>query len=242
MIKKHYLYTLAFEIEGEQDPVIFYVGHTNDPKRREAEHRSAARNIANTEYKYRWARELESAGIDWVFTTQFEIEDDEDSEYEWVLYFARENARRQLSFFDNLPLTNMRAGDFLSEIIDRTDIKTRDEIRAYRLAREFSKQVDYQRPEIEFTPQAQLIIDDELVAAEKHRLERLKKEQEQVVRKIKHEQMLNDPERQLRIKMETLKLMLLEGIIDDREHHQLVLEAGGYPSWTNTPDIKAKKK
>ena len=240
MIKKHYLYTLVFDAEPE--PVVFYVGHTNDPDRRAAEHRRAAADLKNTEYKYRWCRELTAVGIGWDFVVVGEIDDDEDSEYEWILKFARDNRSKNISFYDDLPLTNMKAGDFYHEILHRTDIKTRDEIRAYRLAREFSKQVDYQRHEIEFTPQAQLIIDDELVAAEKHRLERLKKEQEQVVRKIKHEQMLNDPERQSRIKMETLKLMLLEGIIDDREHHQLVLEAGGYPSWTNTPDIKAKKK
>ena len=46
-MSKHFLYTLVFDCDPE--PVVFYVGHTNDPKRRETEHRSAARDLKNTE-------------------------------------------------------------------------------------------------------------------------------------------------------------------------------------------------
>jgi hypothetical protein len=231
---KHFLYTLVFDANPE--PVVFYVGHTNDPKRRETEHRSSARDLSNTEYKYRWCRKLDEIGIPWSFVVIGEIEDDEDSEYEWILKFARKNAGLNITFEEGLPLTNMKAGDFLGEILTDRTITTRDEIKEYRIKREQAKTINYQR--VKPTPQAQSIIDQELIDAEANRLDNYRTERERVERALKHEQMLNDPERQRKIKTETLRLMLLDRIIDEREYHQLVLEAGGYPADTNTPDKK----
>lgn len=231
---KHFLYTLVFDADPE--PVVFYVGHTNDPKRRATEHRSSARDPENTEYKYRWCRELANIGIKWDFVVVGEIDADEDSEYEWVLKFARRNQKLGIDFIDGLPLTNMKAGDFLSEILTDKTITTREEIRRYRIKREQNKTINYQR--VKPTAQAQAIIDEELIAAEQSRLDAYRTERLHVERALKHEQMLNDPERQRRIKTETLRLMLLDGIITDREHNLAIQESGGYPSWTTLPDRK----
>jgi len=142
MTERHYLYTLVFD--AAPDPVVFYVGHTNNPKRRETEHKSSAKDAANTEYKYQWCRQLEAVGVDWQFVVVGEILDDEDSEYEWVLKFARDNQSKGISFIAGLPLTNMKAGDFLGEILHRTDINTAAEIRQYRTV-ERVKNISYQR-------------------------------------------------------------------------------------------------
>lgn len=233
-MSKHFLYTLVFDCDPE--PVVFYVGHTNDPKRRETEHRSAARDPRNTEYKYQWCRELAAVGIAWQFIVVGEIEDDEDSEYEWVLRFARRNQDLGLSFIDGLPLTNMKAGDFLDEILADRTIATREEIREYRQQRE--QAVSYQR--VQPTEKAQAIIDQELIAAEQNRLESYREQQRRLQQDIAYEKMLADPDRSRRLQTETLKLMLLDGIITAREYDLAVQAAGGYPDWTTLPDRKVR--
>lgn len=127
---KHYLYTLVFDADPQ--PVVFYVGHTNDPKRRLQDHRGAVKNLKHTEYKYQFARSLEAVGISWDLVVIDEIDDDEDSEYAWVLKFARDNQNKNISFIDDLPLTNMKAGDFLSEMIKMQSIQTAEDIKNYR--------------------------------------------------------------------------------------------------------------
>lgn len=233
---QHYLYTLVFDAEPE--PVVFYVGHTGDPKRRETEHRTAARDSANTEYKYQWARELAAVGIKWDFVVIGLIEDDEDSEYEWILKFARRNQDLGITFIDELPLTNMRAGDFLEEILADRTITTREEIREYRHQR--SQAVNYQR--VRPTAKAQSIIDNELAAAEQSRLEGYQQQREKVAKDLAYEQMINDPERQRRIQTETLKLMLLDDIITAREYDLAIQATGGYPPETTLPDKLVRQK
>lgn len=144
---KHHLYALVFEAEPEN--VIFYVGHTNDLKRRETEHRSAVRNESNTEYKYRWCRYLEAVGIEWHMVDLGLIEDDEDTEYAWVLKIARDNIDRGIEFIEGLPLTNMKAGDFLEEILHKREIATNEQIRNYRIHREQQRKVSYERDSAE---------------------------------------------------------------------------------------------
>lgn len=129
---KQYLYTLVFDADPK--PVVFYVGRTNDPERRFKEHKLAVKNHEHTEYKYTWARQLEEVGLTWDLVVIDEIEDDEDSEYEWVLRFARDNQERAISFIDDLPLTNMKRGDFLTEMISIPTIQTASDIREYRNA------------------------------------------------------------------------------------------------------------
>jgi len=241
MASKHFLYTLVFDAEPE--PVVFYVGHTNDPKRRSTEHRSCAKDPANTEYKYRWCRELAALGIGWNFVVIGEIEDDEDSEYEWVLRFARKNKELGITFFDDLPLTNMKAGDFLTEIINDRTISSRDEIKAYRIKREQQLTVDYNR--VKPTAKAQAIIDKTLEQAQQSQLENAKKELEKLNKEAKHTAMLNDPERIERIRKQTADLMkmeLLEKSIKWREQHSDIMANGGYPDWTAQPDQFARKK
>jgi hypothetical protein len=139
---KQFLYTLVFDADPQ--PVVFYVGRTIDPKRRLQEHRSAVKNPEHTEYKYAWARQLEALGLTWDLVVIDEIDDDEDSEYAWVLKFARDNKTKNISFIDNLPLTNMKAGDFLTEMIDLPTIQTGNDIREYRNAQAI-RAISYER-------------------------------------------------------------------------------------------------
>jgi hypothetical protein len=130
------LYTLAFD--AAEGPVVFYVGHTNNIQRRRAEHVNNAFNKNHPEYdtyKYRWCRELDALDIPYVLTPAHEIEDDEDSEYAWILKIARFNLEQGINFIDGYPLTNMKAGDFLTELIAIPEITTAEDIREYRNAK-----------------------------------------------------------------------------------------------------------
>jgi putative ubiquitin-RnfH superfamily antitoxin RatB of RatAB toxin-antitoxin module len=151
-------------------------------------------------------------GIGWNFIVITEIEDDEDSEYEWILKFARKNKELGITFFDDLPLTNMKAGDFLTEIINDRSINTRDEIKLYRQIYELSKTaVTYEREGVEPTAQAQAVIDETLEQAAVSRQAAaiaLVKQQE---RDRAYEAMINDPKRIARIKAETEQLMIDAG-------------------------------
>jgi len=209
MTEKHYLYTLVFD--AAPDPVVFYVGHTNNPKRRETEHKSSAKDAANTEYKYQWCRQLEAVGVDWQFVIVGEIANDEDSEYEWVLKFARDNQSKGISFIAGLPLTNMKAGDFLGEILDRKDINTAAEIRQYRTVervrnisyqREPEQSADYQGTDRSRQFEQYLT---ELGAASSAETAELRQAAE--ARAKKYLKMLNDPVRLKRIQEETERLM-----------------------------------
>lgn len=239
-MSKHFLYTLVFDANPE--PVVFYVGHTNDPKRRATEHRSSARDPENTEYKYRWCRELASIGVKWDFVVVGEIEDDEDAEYEWVLKFARHNQKLGIEFIDGLPLTNMKAGDFLSEILTDRTITSREEIKQYRIKREQNKTINYQRDGVAPTAKAQAIIDSVQAQAAQSRLAGYREQKRKVEADLKYQHLLDDPERKRKIATETLRLQLLDGIITAYEHDQAVKELGGYPEWTNTPDQLVKPK
>ena len=171
---KQYLYTLVFDADPK--PVIFYVGRSNDPKRRFKEHKLAVKNLDHTEYKYQWARQLEEVGVSWDLVTICEIDDDEDSEYEWVIRFARDNQERGISFLDDLPLTNMKQGDFLSEMISIPSIQTAKDIREYRNAQAI-RAISYERDgggTGEHTEQGRVHIEqahriaEQLAAKEKH--------------------------------------------------------------------------
>jgi hypothetical protein len=210
---KNYLYALVFDADPK--PVVFYVGRTNAPKRREAEHRYAVKDLTNQEYKYQWCRELEAVGLTWSLIVISEIENDEESEYAWVLKFARDNRDNGIEFIDNLPLTNMKRGDFFEEMMRDPNIQTRQDIINFRDAkiqaaepRGFSKVGDWVFYGVTPAPQSE---------GAKSMAQWLKNGAEgkfqdtMALRKkdveAEYQKMINDPERIERIKQQTLKLM-----------------------------------
>jgi len=209
--ESHYLYALTFDASPR--PVVFYVGHTNNPKRRETEHRASAKDLSNTEYKYQWCRQLEAVDVAWDFVVIGEIEDDEDAEYEWVLKFARDNHSKGITFIDDLPLTNMKAGDFLAEILDRTDIRTKQDIKQYRKEREQARKVNYEREQSDnFVDTERGEIFREYIS-ELGEASRAKNQAEQTAAEARAQaylKMINDPARQARIRAETEELMKRE--------------------------------
>jgi len=202
----HSLYILSFG-HGE-DTAVFYVGCTNDVKRREAEHRNNPFNENHNEYntfKYQFIRQLKEIGLDFTFTTLHEIEEDADSEYEWVLQFARANQAAGRTFIDGHPLTNMKAGDFLSEILNRPEVRTRSDIQTYREARA-NRVSSLERGESPSpsakTNEAWLKIKSELVANKKPERHYTMSECEA------------DPERLARIKAQTEIMIKRQALID----------------------------
>ena len=132
-------------------PVVFYVGCTNDIHRRGLEHKRTPFDVKNAEYstdKYRFCRDLASQGMEYflqVLAPAEEITDSAD-EYAWVLKFADYNRDNNIFFYDGNPLTNMRAGDFLSEMIAERAVRTPEQIRTYIQQREAKRAVDLTRP------------------------------------------------------------------------------------------------
>jgi hypothetical protein len=72
------------------------------------------------------------------------VEDDEDSEYSWVLRVARNNQHDGITFYNDLPLTNMRRGDLLEEMLADRSLNTAQQIKEWRQVRELRKAVEYE--------------------------------------------------------------------------------------------------
>jgi hypothetical protein len=141
------VYGLCFDTE-EYGPVIFYVGRTGDAKVRASSHRSSAKDLTDNTYKYQFCRELDAVGIEWRLEVLVEsVEDTEDSEYEWVLKFARHNQSQGIEFYNGMPLTNMKAGDFLDEMLRDKTVVTAEDIKMYKQKREakHKTEIDYTR-------------------------------------------------------------------------------------------------
>ena len=231
---KHFLYTLKFEsIQGD---VVFYVGHTNDPKRRETEHRGAAKNLDNQEYKYQTCRMLDEAGVRWYFEVVGEIDDDEDSEYEWVLKYARVNQDQGMTFIDNLPLTNMRRGDFLEEILMDRTINTASEIGEYRQQRK-NRVTSYNQG----TPLSQQLVAGLNDKVELDRIQRHEQRLKAIQREQNYQAMIADPERQNRIRQQTLALEAEIRLNAIGHISELIVDKnnGSFPR--DRPDILVKK-
>lgn len=146
------IYGLTFNLDS--GPVIFYIGCTDNVKRRTGEHNNNPFNPKHAEYmtyKYQWCRHLRNSGIDYRLEVLVDgiDTDDENSEYEWVLKFARYNQDRGIHFIDNQPLTNMKAGDFFEEMMSDKNINTAKEISAYRQRKiqqqQQQREINYQR-------------------------------------------------------------------------------------------------
>jgi len=226
---KQYLYTLVFD--AEPVPAVFYVGRTNDPKRRHAEHKLAVKNPEHTEYKYQWCRSLEEVGLTWDLVVVGEIDDDEDSEYEWVLKFARDNQEKNITFFDDLPLTNMKAGDFLSEMISIKSIQTKQDIREYRNAQAV-RAISYERDgggTGEYTEQGRVHIE------EAHRIAEQLAAKETYAKSKKITRTTNPMNEEAVRKANSLLLKreLEEGCMLWEEYNA-EMQRIGYPAWTET--------
>jgi len=156
-IQPHFIYVLGYTINTDEktnEPVdcYFYVGHTDNPDRRLGEHDGNAHNPNSAEYdtlKYKWIRRLEAEGLDYFMLVVETLHSrDQDGEYEWVLKAAREN-KKDGRFFFGLPLTNMKAGDFTSEIMDHEFIRSRKQIKQYREFKEQqARKVELERIEL----------------------------------------------------------------------------------------------
>jgi hypothetical protein len=133
-IMKKTVYALIADSIND-DPIIFYVGCTNDLARRSAEHRRNAFNTEHAEYntnKYKFIRDLINQNSDFRLAPIAEdVNDDENTEYEYVLMIARHNESHGHKFY-NMPLTNMRRGDFLSEMMRDKTVNTAAEIKTWR--------------------------------------------------------------------------------------------------------------
>lgn len=233
------LYTLAF-LAGDE-PVVFYVGHTNDVERRRGEHTRNPLNPKHAEYdtyKYRWCRDLISAGIEYTLTPILEIDSDDDSEYEWILKFARDNEQRGIEFYDGYPLTNMKAGDFLTEILAIPEINTAEDIREYRNAKAI-RAISYERDgggTGEYTEQGAKHIE------EAHRIAEVLAAREQYAKSKKITKTSN-PMNEIEVRKQNsllLKRELEEGCMLWEEYNA-EMQRIGYPAWTETRPQLAKK-
>lgn len=233
------LYTLAFLADGE--PVVFYVGHTNDVERRRREHTRNPLNPEHAEYdtyKYRWCRDLMAAGIEYTLSPILEIETDDDSEYEWILKFARDNEQRGIEFYDGYPLTNMKAGDFLEDLIKDTNVVTALQIRHWRAER-LAKKISYEE-DLGNAEQSDVAIElIDMLKQQGHdlRVQGYKEEVKKLKKDIREREMLNSPERAELIKQQTIDLLkreLLEKTITWYEYDSEIKRMNGYPAWTET--------
>lgn len=157
-IKSVYVLQIAVD-----DPIVFYVGCTNDINRRAREHELNSHNPEHPEYytyKYQTIRDIEAAGLTWEMQVEvLSAEIDEDSEYWWVLTKARENQAKNIKFIDDLPLTNMKAGDFLHEMLQDKSICSVQDVQAFTERRRQQRVQDYQRDQIK-NPAARNILDN----------------------------------------------------------------------------------
>lgn len=221
------LYVLAFDADDE--PIVFYVGHTTDIERRRQEHMANPLNPNHSEYntyKYQWARSLIEMGIEYKLIPLHKIETSDDTEYEWILKFARRNAEANISFYDGYPLTNMKAGDFLSEILNKQEITTAAEITNYRKQRSISYLRDGTG---ELTPIGKKIVAELQIYAEKIRQENAEKESKKLKRENAQLIQLQDVNRRSRIVRETMQLLnkeLENGGISQEEYDLAVKEIG----------------
>lgn len=214
MNKHHHIYGLFFTVD-EQD-IVFYVGHSNNLERRREEHLTNAVNPNHAEYlteKYRWCRSLREQGIDYdLKPLQLWVSTDEASEYAWILRQARENIEHGITFYDGMPLCNMKAGDFLDEMLADRSITTAKDVKEFKNKR---LQIERERRSYlrdfsgtaEPTAQAQKIIDWFKKDSEQRQQKAEDAAKKRMAREGKYNAMLSDPERQERIRIETERMM-----------------------------------
>jgi predicted GIY-YIG superfamily endonuclease len=206
----HHIYGLTFNIDDME--IVFYVGHTNDLERRQEEHLANAVNPRHAEYnteKYRWCRSLREQGLEYALKPlALFIEQDEDSEYEWILRQARENIKNNISFYNGEPLCNMKAGDLLREIMANRSINTSKQIKEYRQrrAKSLADKRTFQRGEVPQTERGKQIMLQLQKMAEQRRAIAEEQQQRQQIQADKYAAMMADPQRQEKIRIETIAL------------------------------------
>lgn len=213
-VDRHHIYGLQFQAADQ--PVIFYVGHTNDLERRATEHQRNSENPSHAEYnteKYQWCRSLREQGLEFeLVPLQLYVSTDEDSEYEWILRQARENILAGISFYAGAPLCNMKGGDFIWEMMAKPEITVAKHIKTYRQEK-YKIQTErrsYLRDfsgDAEPTDNAKKII--QWLHTDGARRSKLADDEakQQQEREGKYKAMLTDPERINRIKLETERMM-----------------------------------
>ena len=213
----HSIYALVCTIDDEE--IVYYIGHTNNVERRRNEHHTNPFNPNHAEYntdKYKWSRHLKEIGQESRLVVLVEeIVADEDSEYEYILSHARMNRLKGITFYENMPLANMKAGDFLHEILNRPDIGTRQEIKAFRVAKEEARRQAYDRAN-PINPKTQALLDHFRQQAEISKAanakELLASERRQAKIDDKYSTMISDPDRKKRIKEETDRLLTQDNL------------------------------
>lgn len=212
--KYHHIYGLWFAAEDQE--IVFYVGHTTNLERRREEHLTNAFNPRHAEFdteKYRWCRSLREQGLEYdLKPLALFVKDDDNSEYEWILRQARENIDLGITFYNGMPLCNMKAGDFLDEMLANRAIKTAKDIQDFKNRR---LQIERERRsylrdfsgDAEPTAQAQKIINWLQQDAERRQQIAEVEAKQRLEREGKYKAMLSDPERQERIRLETERMM-----------------------------------
>ena len=211
--KHHHIYGLYFNLADND--IVFYVGHTNNLERRTEEHLTNAFNPEHAEYnteKYQWCRSLREQGIEYnLKPLKLWATTEDDSEYEWILRVARDNEDAGIRFYDGGLLCNMKAGDFIHEMMADRTINTAKDIADFRRNREKLKteRRSYLRDfsgSQETTPGAQKIIDWLQADSAIRRQEAEEALKRQQIKEGKYNAMLADPARALRIKQETERM------------------------------------
>jgi hypothetical protein len=148
-----------------------------------------------------------------------------------VLKFARDNQTKNITFFDDLPLTNMKRGDFLSEMIGIPSIQTASDIREYRNAQAV-RAITYERDgggTGEHTEQGKVHIEEAHRIAEKLAARDLQPKTKKITR-------TSNPMNEESVRKANsllLKRELEEGSMLWEEYNQ-EMKRIGYEPWTET--------
>jgi hypothetical protein len=214
---KDQIYALYYEYGDKRH--YFYVGRTNDPKRRLGEHRSKSKNTKHKEDVYRFIRErCQPNGIDvWdmelmVMEPNSRVDDCEDF---WVVLMIRaghdlKNMKRGDLHRIALTMLAKKQGDFESvdefvKFRERADKELKEELIAYERSRRLKESV------LEETPNPNIDIQALLASVSARRTETDKKKSEQR-KKREAREILNILERN-----EWLKNLRNKGMLGDEE-------------------------
>jgi hypothetical protein len=216
---KDQIYALYYDYADERH--YFYVGRTNDPKRRLSEHRANANNCKHTEDVYEFIRkERQPNGIDlWDMELLWTQPNgrSQDCEDFWVVLLIRAGNK----------LKNMKRGDLHRLVLETVarkqgEFQDVDEFVEFRdrVDRETRQQLEYARSRKlqesvleETTPNPRINVSELLAAIQEQQedlmrrreADQLEREQKQRLREARFE--AERPAREARIKAETERLM-----------------------------------